>query len=394
MIDPGGDPPAEPGATLGVEEEYHLLDAATYELANLPALSDAASEPLRAEMLTSQLEVASPVCHGLGEVRTAIDAMRAAAAAAAADHGALILAASTHPTAPLDRIEVAGRDRYQVLLDRFAGVVRQVNLTGCHVHVCVPDLDTAVTVMNHARPYLPVLAALCASSPFHEGVDTGWASYRLAQLALWPQGGLPPRLHGADEYLAVVGDLTRAGLITEPSELLWELRPSARYPTVEFRIADMPTDAQDVLLYAGLVRALVRTVADRATEDAPRAADAVLRAARWRAARYGLDGSLWSVAGGTLVPARVAVEEFWQLVEPDLVRHGEADLLRGLLDGLLRRGPSATRQREVYATTGDLDAVIRDELARTAGSASDPIDPHQGPFGVDRPGVDDRKTRP
>lgn len=368
---------SEAGATLGVEEEYHLLDPVTYDLVNLPALSATVTGPLQAEMLTSQLEAASPVCRDLAGLQTAIDAMRGAAAARAADHGAVILAASTHPTAPLAGIEIARRARYDLLVERFAGVVRQLNLTGCHVHVSVPDLDTAVAVMNHARPYLPALAALCASSPFHEGVDTGWASYRLAQVALWPQGGLPPYLHDGAEYLAVIDDLTRAGLMDEPSALLWELRPSARFPTVEFRIADMPTDARDVLLYAGLVRSLVRTVAGRIADgqEAPRPSDVLLRAARWRAARYGLDGTLWSFATNALVPARVAIEELWEVVEPDLARHGEADLLRGLLDEVLRRGPSARRQREVFTATNDLQMVVRDALALTAGTAPSTIAP-------------------
>lgn len=374
--------PSEPGATLGVEEEYHLLDPATYELVNLPALSATVTGSLHAEMLTSQLEAASPVCRELAELETAIDAMRAVAAARAAEHGAVILAASTHPTAPLAGIEIADRARYDVLVERFAGVVRQFNLTGCHVHVSVPDLDTAVTVMNHARPYLPVLAALCASSPFHEGIDTGWASYRLAQLALWPQGGLPPYLEDGHEYLAMLDDLTRADLIGEPSALLWELRPSSRYPTVEFRIADMPTDARDVQLYAGLVRSLVRTVAGRAADGAQplRPTEALLRAARWRAARYGLDGTLWSVAANELVPARVAVEELWDVVEPDLARYGEADQLRGLLDEVLRRGTSARRQREVFAATGDLRLVIRDALELTARTARSPSTVTRGLF--------------
>jgi len=315
-------------------------------------------------MLTSQLEAATDVCANLDEVRDGIAAMRAEAAEAAADHGATLLATSTHPTASISEIDVAERDRYARLLDRHAGLVGQLNLCGCHVHVSVPDLDTAIAIMNHARVYLPVLAALTGSSPFHEGGDTGFASVRLARLALWPQGGLPPLLGSAAQYQALVAQLIDTGIVDEPSELLWELRPSAHYPTLEFRIADMCPDIDDVVLLAGLVRSLVRTLADRSAP--PIVPDPVLTAARWRAARFGLSGELWSTRENRLLPARDVVEQLWRDLEPDLLAHREDGVLRPLLDQLLERGTSATRQRQIYGETGSLTEVARDGIALTA----------------------------
>lgn len=399
-----GDGLVEP--TLGVEEEYHLLDSGTLELATLPTLSAEAEKRsagphLRPEMLTSQLEAATDVCVDLEQLRAAIRAMRAEAASAAADHGAVLLATSTHPLASLGRVEVMRRQRYVGLLERFAGVVGQFNLCGCHVHVSVPDLEVAVDVMNRARSYLPVLAALTGSSPFHEGIDTGYESVRLARLALWPQGGPPPYVASAAEYLDLVAQLEAVGLIDEPTQLLWELRPSARYPTLEFRIGDVCPDLDDVVLHAALVRSLVRTLArpDSAGAAAPAMPDAVLVAARWRAARFGLTGDLWSIRQQSLAPAGVVVEELWHALEPDLDRHGEDRLVGALLRQVLQRGTSATRQRRVLAETGSLTEVLRDGVRLTAqpggadglsgtGAAQAPgwsaVDAKDGPLGVDR----------
>jgi len=377
------------GATLGVEEEYHLLDANTLQLAPRAELSERADRrelvpQLRPEMLTSQLEAVTDVCRDLAQVRAAVQAMRAKALAVAAEHDAVLLATSTHPQAGLDQVEIAPRTRYERLIGRFGGLVSEFNLVGLHVHVGVPDLQTAVAVLNHARPYLSLLGALTASSPFHEGRDTGYASTRLARLALWPQGGPPPFLPSAQDYLDLVAALTGTRMIEEPSELLWELRPSSRYPTLEFRVADMCPELEDVVLYAGLVRSLVRTLAGRvaAGTPAPGVLDAVLIAARWRAARYGLGGELWSPGRQDLAPAERVAEDFWRELEPDLEQHEERALLRPLFEQLLQRGSSASRQRRVLAETGSLLDVVRDGVrlttagARAApGAAADSGDP-------------------
>ncbi|HZY75156.1 MAG TPA: glutamate-cysteine ligase family protein, partial [Jatrophihabitantaceae bacterium] len=197
MSEPGDGGEADDcGKTFGVEEEFHLVDPETLGLVTSPELTRQAAEQrlgpnLRAEMLTSQLETATPVCTGLDELRAALVAGRREAAAAAERVGAAILAAGTHPSAPLSRIDVAENPRYDRLVERFGTIVRQFNLCGCHVHVGVPDLSTAVAIMSHARPYLPLLAALTAGSPVHTGADTGYESFRLAWIALWPQGGIP-----------------------------------------------------------------------------------------------------------------------------------------------------------------------------------------------------------
>lgn len=361
--------PADPnaaitGATLGVEEEYHLVNPETGQLRNCPelsarALAGTAGPHLQPEMLTSQLEAATDVCADLDQVRRQVIAMRSEAAAAAEQHGATILATSTHPSASLDEIKVMARPRYGGLIERFGTIVSQFNLCGCHVHVSVPDLDTAVAIMNHARSYLPVLAALTGSSPFHQGQDTGYDSFRLPWLALWPQGGPPPHFASAQEYLATLAQSEAIGLVEDASAILWDIRPATRYPTLEFRAADVCTDIDDVVLYAGIARSLVRVLGARVTAGVacPQISDPGLRAARWRAARYGLSGTLWSPVRAELVPAAVATADLLAELRPDLEAGGDYPVISDLLSRLHARGTSAARQRQVFATTGSLDQV-------------------------------------
>jgi carboxylate-amine ligase len=358
--------------TLGVEEEYHLVDPETLGLVNSAELSERAAAGtagagLRAEMLTSQLEAATEVCADLDQLRREIVAMRSTAAAAAAELGATILASSTHPFASLREIQVMDHPRYAGLIERFGTIVTQFNLVGCHVHVSVPNLETAVAVMNHARPYLPVLAALTGSSPFHEGIDTGFESFRLPWLALWPQGGPPPYLASASEYSETIADNVSLGLIADASAMLWDVRPSARYPTIEFRAADVCTEIDDVVLYAGVVRSLVRVLETRVASGAaaPPTSETTLRAARWRAARYGLRDRLWSPTRGQLAPAAVVVDDLIAELRSDLETHDELSVITDLLAGLRSRGTSATQQRRRFATTGSLLDVTRELVTRT-----------------------------
>jgi len=362
------------GRTFGVEEEFHLVDPGTSRLARRAELAEdvadrTSDDHLHAEMLTSQLEAATDICTDLHQLRSALVDARREASAVAAGAGAVLLGTSTHPLAPRSEIEVLNRPRYARLLERFGTIVQEFNLCGCHVHVSVPDLSTAVAIMSHARQYLPVLAALTASSPFHEGVDTGYESFRTAWLGLWPHGGAPPQLGSADEYRTTIEQLTRLGMIDDATALLWEVRPSARFPTLEFRVADMCPDVDDAVLHAGLVRSLVRTLGARVAcgEPAPEFPDSVLRAARWRAARHGLAGRLWSVARQALVPGQVAVNDMLAELRPDLKEHDEFCVVEELWTRLQSRGTSAARQRRMFAATGSMAAVVRSAVQVTAG---------------------------
>jgi YbdK family carboxylate-amine ligase len=356
--EPAVPPPA--GLTFGVEEEFHLVDPATYRLTRSPALAEAVlrqeSGPhLHAEITTTQLESATGICTGLSELRAELVTTRAEAAGAAARAGVRILPASTHPFDSWQQQDITPAPRYQAMVDRWAGLAEQQDIVGCHVHVGVPDLGTAVAVMDRARPYLAVLLAMTGSSPFHDGVDTGHHSYRTVWWSRWPNTGPPEYLGSAERFEEVVAGLVTSGVIADSSHLYWDLRPSSHLPTLEFRLADVCTEVDDVVLHAALARSLVRVLADRAErgEPCPRPRAELLRAARWRAARYGLDGRLFDPVLGDLVPARVAVRRLLAELQGDLRDHDEWDVVVDMVERLFERGTSSARQRRTWLRTGD-----------------------------------------
>jgi YbdK family carboxylate-amine ligase len=353
-----------PGATIGVEEEFHLVDPETFALAPSPALAAATlghqlGERLHPEITTTQLETATGVCRTLAEVRAELTATRAQARAAAADAGVALLAASTHPFAGWREQVITPGERYLAMVDRWAGLAQRQDICGCHVHVGVPDLDTAVAVLDRVRPYLPVLLAMTGSSPFHDGADTGYESYRTLLWGRWPHSGIPEFLGSGAGYREVVDGLVAAGLVADASHLYWDVRPSSHLPTVEFRLADVCTDPDDAVLHAALVRSLVRVLAGRAGrgDPVPPVRPELLRAARWRAARDGVGGRLFDPLAGVLVDARTAVDALLRELADDLADAGEENEVRELVHRLFGRGTSAGRQRTIWRRTGDLREV-------------------------------------
>ncbi|MGY1826890.1 carboxylate-amine ligase [Blastococcus sp. SYSU DS0541] len=356
--------PGAAGATVGVEEEFHLVDPESFALAPRPELVRAAArhefgERVHAEITTTQLETATGICRTLGELRSALAGTRAEAQAAAGGAGAALLAASTHPWAGWREQVITPEPRYEAMVRRWAGLAQRQDICGCHVHVGVPDLDTAIAVLDRARVYLPVLLAMTGSSPFHDGGDTGYESYRTLWWGRWPHTGIPEPLGSADRFRAVVDGLVAAGVIEDASHLYWDLRPSAHLPTVEFRLADVCTDLDDAVLHAALAASLVRVLVARARRDEPfeQPRSELLRAARWRAARDGLSGSLFDPVAGVLVDPRVAVDGLLAELADDLADRGEEGEVRDLVDRLFARGTSADRQRSVWRRTGDLREV-------------------------------------
>lgn len=359
------------GSTVGVEEEYHVLDAKTFALRDDNALVEAAAAGefggrVHAEIATTQLEIATAVCSSLDELRGELAASRRDAAAAAASVGGVIMAASTHPFASWRDQRLTCRPRYLAMLERWGVLALQQVICGCHVHVRVPDLDTAVAVMDHARPYLSVLLAMTGSSPFHEGVDTGYDSYRTEWFARWPVAGPAEALGDKTTYLTLVERMKAAGVIDDASHLYWDVRPSLRYPTLEFRVADVCTDIDDAVLHAALVRSLCRVLAMRVRKGEPPLSvrSELLRAARWRAARYGLHERLLDVRAGCLVGADVAVRRVLAELRDDLEERGEWDEVEGLSLRLMTRGTSARHQR-TWLHEGLSQRQIAQRLART-----------------------------
>jgi YbdK family carboxylate-amine ligase len=357
-------PPSTTGATVGVEEEFHLVDPGTLALTPsaavvAAALAGEAGEHVHPEIVSTQLETSTGVCTTLAELRAQLATTRTEAAAAAARDGLALLAASTHPFGTWREQRLTAAPRYRAMVRRWAALADRQDICGCHVHVGVPDVDTAVAVMDRVRPYLPVLLAMTGSSPFHDGADTGYESWRTVWWSHWPNAGPPEPMGSAQRFGDVVDGLVRSGVIEDGRHLYWDVRPSSRWPTVEFRLADVCTDLDAAVLHAALVRSLVRVLAGRAErgEPAPEVRPELLRAARWRAARNGLGGELFDPVRGELAAARDAVEALVAELADDLRAHGEEDDVAALLDRLWARGTSAARQRATWARTGDRRAV-------------------------------------
>jgi carboxylate-amine ligase len=369
--------PVPAGSTFGIEEEYHLVHPVTLELTPSPELAAAAlrreiGPRLHAEIATTQLETASGICTSLDGLRAELVAARAEAAAAAAKAGVACLPASTHPFGGWQQMVITSAPRYEAMIERWAGLASQQDICGCHVHVGVPDLETAVAVMDRARPYLPLLLAMTGSSPFHDGVDTGYDSYRTLWWSRWPTTGAPEYLGSADRFAEVVAGLVASGVIADGSHLYWDLRPSYHLPTIEFRLADVCTDLEDAVLHAGLVRSLVRVLAARAEAGVPcpQPRPELLRAARWRAARHGISGQLFDPLLGTLVDSRLAVRRLLGELEGDLREHEEWTEISELVSRLFSRGTSAVRQRATWLRTGDRREVAEGILREGAAAGS------------------------
>jgi carboxylate-amine ligase len=354
----------EVGSTLGVEEEYHLVDAETFELADMPEVVAGAIAAMGAEaqgeISTAQLEIATPVCSSLAEVRAALQRIRGEADTAARQQGCRILAAGTHPSATWHEQRLTTGVRYLELFERWGLLALQQMITGCHVHVGVPDPEVAVRAMDHLRADLPTLIALAGSSPFWEGTDTGYASYRTQWFARWPVTGTPDVLGSKQAYDALVAELVETGMIDDATHLYWDVRPSVRFPTLEVRVADTCPSLDDVVLHAALARSLVRVAAGAAGRDEPPVPlrSEVVRAARWRAARFGLEDRLLDTREHRIRPAGEIVRGLLGRLRDDLEELGDWDEVSALAEQALARGSSAARQRSLaLASDGDLTAV-------------------------------------
>jgi carboxylate-amine ligase len=359
--------------TVGVEEEFLLLDPATGE--NVPvadrvyaALPAGLREQSRVEFRPSMVEMVTGVCTGLDEVRRQLRELRAAAAAAAKGAGARLVAIGATPVAEPHRTPT-DNPRFHRITRHYGPIARDPSVCGCHVHVGVPDRELAVQVCNHLRGWLPVVQALMVNSPLYEGADTGFASWRSVQLERWPCVGPWPRVASAAAYDRTTAALVASGTLLDDSMALWYVKPSAGYPTVEIRMGDVCPAVDDAVLVAGLVRALVATACTdvAAGRRAPALPAELLRAAHWNAARTGLDGTLLDPSGRRSRPAWDVLDDLVATVRPALRRHRDAEVVADGLDRIRREGTGAVRQRRVLAATGDVPAVLEHLAELTVG---------------------------
>jgi carboxylate-amine ligase len=375
--------------TLGVEEEYQLIDAETGQLrqANqevLRAAGAAMGETVHPELLRSQIEVATPVCDSLDDLDRKLRSLRSRLEAAAARYGCLLGAAGTHPTARWEAQEVTPKQRYLDLAEDFQQLARSTLIFGCHVHVGIPEQDLRIEVMNRVRPWLPVVLALSANSPFWAGADTGYASYRTVVFRRWPLTGLPLRFADYREYSDLIDTLVRSGAIEDATKVYWDVRPSVLFPTLEFRIADVCSTVDDAVTLAGVFSGLVGGAERdaRAGLPSPDPRPELLDAAVWRAARHGVETDLIDVMAGRPRPAADVVDDLLLAVRPALEETGEADRVEAGVRQILREGTGARRQRLAYQRAQRFDDVIGLITGETATSVKSPLPMNQVPEGA------------
>ena len=341
--------------TLGIEEEYLLVDRDTLDLAEAPdALMRACQADLEGqvspEFLQCQIEVGTRVCNSIAQARDDLRHLRSVVARRAAEYNLAPLADSCHPFADWKAQHHTRKDRYDTLQDALGGVARRMLICGMHVHVGVEDPALRVALMPQLCYFLPHLLALSASSPFWQGEDTGLASYRLTVFDNLPRTGLPPAFASWADYEATTGALIDLGLIEDTTKIWWDLRPSHRFPTLETRIMDVSPRLEDALALAALTQALVRMLMRlRARNLGWREFDRFLIAEnRWRAQRYGVTEGLIDFGERQIKPMVQMVEELTGILAEDadaLGTHAEIARLRQIAEG----GTSATRQRRVHA---------------------------------------------
>ena len=360
-----------PALTLGLEEEYQIVHPETRELTSyVQQFLDRGSLVLRneikAEFLQSQIEVGSPICRDIREARSELVRLRRALRELADSEGMRVAAAGTHPFSSwTDQLVTAG-ERYAQHAINMADVARQMLVFGMHVHIGIEDRELMIDVMNQSRYFLPHLLALSTSSPFWQGRDTGLKSYRSIVIGSLPRSGLPPAFHSWAAYEQFVGTLLRTNCIDEPTKIWWDVRPSPKYPTLEFRLFDTCTRVDEAIcvtaLLVGIVGKLIRLrQRNVAWRDYRRN---LITENKWRAVRYGIDGNLIDFGRRREFPLRALVEEILQLLEDVMDEQGirrDAEHVRTILES----GTSADRQLRVWRETGDLRAVVDHVIRET-----------------------------
>ncbi|MBA3489242.1 MAG: glutamate--cysteine ligase [Longispora sp.] len=366
---PTGVPPV--GATLGVEEEFHVLDPDTGRLtAAAPGIIEAVDREnkglVEKEFKSSMVETATPVCSTLDELRLAMTFNRRTLLKAADRLGLWIASSGTVPDAGVTGIPVYPDERYQRIHGMYLQLAVEQQVCACHVHVGVPDPELAVAIIPRIRGWLPVMLALSASSPYFQHVDTGYDSYRSVILGRWPTGGPPPVFADGESYWGSIDQLVQAGVITDRAMVYYDARVSARYPTVEVRISDSNPRVDTLVMLAGLSRALVITAAEEIRPGAHDAgiSDGLVRGATWQASRHGLRGGLIDPTSGVVMDASRLIGHFLNYLRPALESHGDYEFVTSVVEELLQGGTNSEHQRRMFELGGEM-AVISALVAET-----------------------------
>src|SRR5918992_46721 len=364
--------------TLGVEEEYMLLDTETLDLVQhidtvLAAMEgDELKARVAPELMQSVIEIATPVCHSAGDVERELRKLRAFVQGHASDKSLRVGSAGTHPFSLFERQRITARDRYRALVDQMQYVARRELIFGLHIHVAVDDPDKAIQVLNGLLLDMSTLLALSASSPFWRGEPTGLASSRQMVFAAFPRSGPPPRFRDYQEYAEVIGHLEKTGCIADYTHTWWDIRPHPKLGTVEIRICDSVTRVEDAVAIAAFIQGLVKLYSDRyeAGGELPSYHRILTTENKWLAARYGLEAPVMDLVTGrrNRVPVAQLVRRRLRDLEPHARELGAERELEGIRE-ILRRGNGSDRQLRVFNANRDIVEVVR-EIADATEVAS------------------------
>jgi carboxylate-amine ligase len=346
----------EPSFTVGIEEEYLLVDRESRDVVSDPpqeifaqCQAIAGDKVVNSELLRSQIEVDTRVCETIAEARQDLARLRRLTRQVADGYDLAPIAASTHPFAEWHIQRQTHKARYDLLFRDMQSLARRLLICGMHVHVGIEDDDLRVDLMNQFTHFLPLLLALSTSSPFWQGEDTGLKSYRLTVFDNFPRSGLPERFRNFEDYEHHVDILRRAGVMEDATFIWWDLRVSARYPTLETRVADMCTRLDDSASIAALTQSILHYLYRLRCDHKrwPVYSRFLIDQNRWRAMRYGYDEGLVDFATAEVIPIENLLEDILELVRADADALGCSDELEAVLE-IPKRGSSAHRQLKAY----------------------------------------------
>jgi len=350
--------------SIGVEEEFQIVDPETGELKAhiqelLPMGQALLGDQIHAEMLQSVVEATTHICYNISEVRSEITRLRKAMSLMLAKAGLRMVAAGTHPLSHWQQQAITPNDRYRVLEEDMQDVVRSILIFGLHVHITVPDRNRMIEIMNEARYFLPHILALSTSSPFWLGRVTGLKSYRTIVWQGFPRTGIPEHFASWDEFENYVELLIKTNCIDNGKKIWWDVRPHPTYNTLEFRVCDMPITADETIALAALFQALVvKLYKLRENNLGFRLYNrSLIQENKWRAARYGLDGTMIDFGKSQEVPTRHLIEELLDFVDDVVDELGSRAELQ-TIRRILRMGSGADRQLAVYQETNSARSVV------------------------------------
>jgi carboxylate-amine ligase len=367
--------------TLGVEEEYMLLDHDTLDLVQhidtvlAEMAGDDLAQRVNPELMQSVLEIATPVCRDAAEVESQLRALRGYVASAAAQHGLKVGSSGTHPFSLFERQRITARDRYRNLVDQMQYIARRELIFGLHIHVAVDDAEKAIQIVNGLLPQLAPLLAMSASSPFWRGEPTGLSSSRQMVFAAFPRSGPPPRFRNYQDYAEVIGQLEKTGCIADYTHIWWDIRLHPRYGTVEIRICDAVTRVEDAVALTAYCQSLVKLLSEQhdAGAEIPSYHRILTTENKWLAARYGLEAPIMDLATGrrNRIPVAQMVRRTLREIEPHARELGCERELEGIRD-ILGRGNGSDRQLRVFNANRDIVEVVNEIAAATVDGATRP----------------------